>query len=72
MKWLFLMFVFDVSGANLKPKLRTLIVFESETACEEFGRGMSIDYKDPKLRSFSHCIPEKAFDLTGMQTDKFE
>ncbi len=37
MKWLFLMFLFEVSGEALKPKLRPLAVFASEGNATSLG-----------------------------------
>jgi hypothetical protein len=74
MKWLFLLFVFDTSLDQLRPKLRITQAFNSEAECEELGRELakSLNYTDKSLNSFSICIPQSEHDAKGMQSEKYD
>lgn len=74
MRWLFLFLLFDVSAGEFQPRLRMHLAFDTEEACNEFGRRMEREnrYEDNSLRSFSICIPEDAFNDRTLQVDRFE
>jgi hypothetical protein len=63
MKWLLLIIVFDVSNDGMRQVMQATKVFRSEAACNAEGRRMarSTEYEEEGLRSFSICIPERAF-----------
>lgn len=74
MKWLFLMFLIDLSTGTPRPKMQATQAFASEEACHALGREIakSFGYDDEQLSSFSTCIPESLFRAQGLQTERFD
>jgi hypothetical protein len=63
-RWLLLIMVFEINSADeLQPRMVETRTFQSEDACNEFGRRYRrVVPIDRDLKSFSICLPEDAFD----------
>ena len=64
MKWLLLIFTFDVSNSAIRVVDQDSRVFASEEECNLKGRELQKEtkYASENLRSMSICIPESAFE----------
>ncbi len=64
MKWMLLIFIFDISNGGMKMLKQEQLVFNSRAACDAEGERLqkTVEYPGDDVRSISICIPQSAFN----------
>ena len=64
MKFLLILFIFDVSHGDMQIVHQDSAIFKSQEYCETALQEMKqfMELPNPKWRPFAHCIPESVFD----------